>query len=135
MVKTPPHEALSLFYSSILQGFQHTHETTSTILHSLISSNMSSQVQSLLLQLISGRLLISCCHIWPPLSRRRSTVSSGGCGGGSGGMRGWESPWDDNNCRLRLAPCPAHEEQKARFLVSPNGVPPTCNLMLESLIK
>ncbi|KAF9599294.1 hypothetical protein IFM89_036592 [Coptis chinensis] len=52
MVKTPPLKALSLFNSST----QQTQDSATVILQILLSSNLLVQAQSLLLQLISGRL-------------------------------------------------------------------------------
>nr|KJB20076.1 hypothetical protein B456_003G131800 [Gossypium raimondii]KJB20077.1 hypothetical protein B456_003G131800 [Gossypium raimondii] len=56
LAKNPPLKALSLFNSSILQGLQHTPESISFTLHILLSSNLRFHSQSLLLQIISGRI-------------------------------------------------------------------------------
>ncbi|KAK2986094.1 hypothetical protein RJ640_003749 [Escallonia rubra] len=56
LLKIPPLRALSLFNASTQQGLQQTPQSISTVLHLLISSNHLPHAQSLLLQLISGRL-------------------------------------------------------------------------------
>ncbi|KAK8596337.1 hypothetical protein V6N12_064834 [Hibiscus sabdariffa] len=56
MVKNPPLKALSLFNSSIVQGLQHSRESIAFTLHILLSSNLLLHSQSLLLQVITGRI-------------------------------------------------------------------------------
>ncbi|KAL7238172.1 hypothetical protein ACSBR2_004303 [Camellia fascicularis] len=56
LVKIPPIKALSLFNSSTLHGFDHTHQSISFVLHLFLSSEMLSHAQSLLLRLLSGRI-------------------------------------------------------------------------------
>ena len=56
MVKSPPLKALSLFNSSTVQGLQHSHQSLSFIIHHLLSSKMLPHVQSLIQQILSGRI-------------------------------------------------------------------------------
>ncbi|KAK3012785.1 hypothetical protein RJ639_010221 [Escallonia herrerae] len=71
LLKIPPLKALSLFNTSTQQGLQQTPQSISTVLHLLISSNHLPHAQSLLLQLISGRLPATPSllrHLPPPHS-------------------------------------------------------------------
>ncbi|KAI3472482.1 hypothetical protein Pfo_030926 [Paulownia fortunei] len=56
MLKAPPLKALSLFTSSTHQNLHHTHQSISIIIHHLVSFNMLSHAQSLILQLLSGKI-------------------------------------------------------------------------------
>ncbi|KAF3965564.1 hypothetical protein CMV_010258 [Castanea mollissima] len=56
MVKRPPLKALSLFNSSTLEGLQRSHQSLSFIIDHLLSSKMLPHVQSLIQQVLSGRI-------------------------------------------------------------------------------
>ncbi|GMP89358.1 hypothetical protein CsSME_00040978 [Camellia sinensis var. sinensis] len=56
LVKIPAIKALSLFNSSTLHGFDHTHQSISFVLHLFLSFEMLSHSQSFLLRLLSGRI-------------------------------------------------------------------------------
>ncbi|CAL9239650.1 unnamed protein product [Arabidopsis halleri] len=56
LIKVPPLKAFSLLNSPNFHGFQHTHESISILLRLLLSGNLYSHAQSLLLQVISGKI-------------------------------------------------------------------------------
>jgi pentatricopeptide repeat protein len=56
MVKIPPLQALSLFNSSIQQGFQHTHHSISFLLQHLLDHHKLPHAQSLILQILSNKI-------------------------------------------------------------------------------
>ncbi|KAK1394549.1 hypothetical protein POM88_013605 [Heracleum sosnowskyi] len=64
MLKLPPLKALSLFNSST----HHSPQSVSTLLHLLLSSNLLSHAQSLLLRLLSGRVEPSISSVLDHLS-------------------------------------------------------------------
>ncbi|KAL0712939.1 hypothetical protein Bca4012_019917 [Brassica carinata] len=56
IIKVPPVKAFSLLNPSNVHGFQHTQESFSILLSLLLSTNLLPHAQSLLLQVISGRI-------------------------------------------------------------------------------
>ncbi|PIN25305.1 hypothetical protein CDL12_01955 [Handroanthus impetiginosus] len=56
MLKAPPLKALSLFTSSTHHNIHHTPQSVSIIIHHLLSFNMISHAQSVILQFLSGKI-------------------------------------------------------------------------------